>query len=230
MMAERPGKWDLKTEVLVVGSGGAALAAAILASDNGASVTVIERSDKVGGTTSDSGGLTWVPQHHLMAEKGASDSREEALTYCRAVTKGRVSDQLLETYVDTVPEMARYMEEHTPLKYESTSYPDYHPEFEGGHGPEASRSLGPLLFNKNDLGEAAPTLRGNRNPGIPMLFSELEKWEAGTKIHQVPFDVIGERMEEGLEGFGAALVGHLYKGIVARGFRPGANQKNNRSN
>ncbi|MBW1850656.1 MAG: FAD-dependent oxidoreductase [Deltaproteobacteria bacterium] len=225
MMAVKPDKWDLETGVLIVGSGGAALAAAILAHDNGASVTVIERSDKVGGTTSDSGGLTWVPQHHLMAEKGASDSREEALKYCKAVTKGRVSDPLVETYVDTVPEMARYMEEHTPLKYESTSYPDYHPEFEGGHTAEASRSLGPLLFNKNDLGEAASTLRDNRNPGIPMLFSELEKWEAGTKIHQVPFDVIGERMEEGLVGFGAALVGHLYKGLLDRGIEPVLNTR-----
>ncbi len=31
MMAGKPGKWDLETEVLIVGSGGAALAAAILA-------------------------------------------------------------------------------------------------------------------------------------------------------------------------------------------------------
>ena len=50
-MAGKPGKWDLETEVLVVGSGGAAMAAAILAHDNGANVTVIERSDKVGGTS-----------------------------------------------------------------------------------------------------------------------------------------------------------------------------------
>jgi len=224
-MAEKPNKWDLETDVLVVGSGGAALAAAILAHDNGARVIMIERSDKVGGTTADSGGLTWVPQHHLMAERGGSDSRQEALTYCKTLAKGRVADELLETYVDMAPLMARYMEEHTPLKYETTSYPDYHPEFEGGHTAESSRSLGPVLFNKNDLGEATSNLRSNRNPGIPMLFSELEKWEAGTKINQVPFDVIAERMEQGLAGFGEALVGHLYKGCLDRGIEPMLNTR-----
>ena len=122
-MAEKPEKWDLETEVLVVGSGGGALSAAILAHDNAAKVTVIERSDKVGGTTADSGGLLWVPQHHLMDAKGASDSRDDALKYCKALAKGRSSDELVEKYVDTAPEMAKYMEDHTPLKYEATSYP-----------------------------------------------------------------------------------------------------------
>jgi len=224
-MTEKPSKWDLETEVLVVGSGGGALTAAILAHDNRAKVMVIEKSDKVGGTTSDSGGLMWIPRHHLMAARGASDSRDEALNYCKKMAKGRVADELVEKYVDTAPEMARYMEENTPLEYEATSYPDYHPEFEGGHTDEGSRSLGPVLFNKNDLGEAAVNLRGNRNPGIPMLFSELEKWEAGTKIHQVPFDVIAERMEAGLAGFGEALMGHLYKGCLDRGIEPMLNTR-----
>ena len=35
-MSQKPEKWDLKTEVLVVGSGGAGLTAAIAAHDKGA--------------------------------------------------------------------------------------------------------------------------------------------------------------------------------------------------
>ncbi len=56
-MASRVTKWDMETDVVVMGSGGAGLTAAIMAADQGARVVVIERSNKVGGTTAVSGGI-----------------------------------------------------------------------------------------------------------------------------------------------------------------------------
>ncbi len=215
-----PDKWDRETDVLVVGTGGAGLTAAILAHDKHAKVIVIERSDKVGGTTADSGGLLWIPNNHIMKEMDYNDSREEALAYCMTLTKGRASDELVETYVDTAPEMAKYLEDHTPLKLETTSYPDYHPEVEGGHTGDSPRSLGPALFDKNDLGDSRPNLRLSRFMPLPMTFTENYEWQAISKPHQVPFDVISQRMEAGLSGFGEALMGYLYKGCLDRGIEP----------
>ncbi|MBI5895293.1 MAG: FAD-dependent oxidoreductase, partial [Desulfobacterales bacterium] len=43
-------QWDLETDVVVVGSGGGAFTAAILARDHDARVAILERTDKVGGT------------------------------------------------------------------------------------------------------------------------------------------------------------------------------------
>jgi len=96
-MTLKPKNWDLETDVLVVGTGGAGLTAAVLACDNGANVVVIEKSDKVGGTTAVSGAGIWVPNSHLMAEKGWSDSRDDALKYCKTLVGGRVDDVLVET-------------------------------------------------------------------------------------------------------------------------------------
>ncbi|MGV8083406.1 MAG: FAD-dependent oxidoreductase [Coriobacteriia bacterium] len=51
------GNWDQTADVVIIGGGGSGLAAAIEASDNGASVLVIEKDAKTGGTTSLSGGV-----------------------------------------------------------------------------------------------------------------------------------------------------------------------------
>jgi len=216
-MTLKPKNWDLETDVLVVGTGGAGLTAAVLACDNGANVVVIEKSDKVGGTTAVSGAGIWVPNSHLMAEKGWSDSRDDALKYCKTLVGGRVDDELVETYVDTAPEMIKYLEEHTPLRMECPAMPDYHPELEGAHTKEAPRTLSPLLFDKNELGEAQSNLRLNPFTGIPVTLCEMLEWETLGKPFQIPFDLITERMNEGLAGLGESLIGSLYKGCLDRG-------------
>ncbi len=218
-MAEKPEKWDLETEVIAVGTGGAGLTAAILAHDTGAKVSVIERTNKVGGTTAVSGGGIWIPLNHHMEEKGYKDDREGVLKYCKTLVRDRSPNELVETFVNTGSEMLKYMEEHTPVKFEATKMPDYHMEVEGAN---TGRTLGPLLFNINDLGESAPNLRRSPliNASIPMTFADLEAWEAFTKPHQIPFDVISERMEAGLLGFGESLIAALYKGCLDRGIEP----------
>lgn len=50
-------KWDKEADVVIVGGGGTGLAAAIEAADAGASVLILEKAAKTGGTTSLSGGV-----------------------------------------------------------------------------------------------------------------------------------------------------------------------------
>jgi len=224
-MATKPEKWDLETDVLVMGTGGGGLTAAIMAHDMGAKVTVIERSDKVGGTTAISGGGIWVPCNHHMAEKDLSDSREDALTYCKALTKNRAADELLEAYLDTGPEMVRYLEANTPLRMECAAFPDYHPEMPGAHNGEASRTLGPHIYSTNELGDAAIHFRPNPIMALPMSYPEMDKWCTLSKPYQIPFDVIQERMEAGFIGLGGALMAPLYKACLDRGIEPMLNTR-----
>ena len=67
-------------DVVVLGSGAAGLTAAVIAAQNGASVVVLEKGDKIGGTSAWSGGQVWIPNNPHMAEHGIEDSRENALT------------------------------------------------------------------------------------------------------------------------------------------------------
>ena len=140
-MVAKARNWDHQADVVVVGSGAAGMTAAILAHDHGAKVVIIERTDKVGGTTAVSGGGIWVPLNHHMHEVKIDDSREEALAYCKALAMGKVDQELIETFVDTAATMIRYIEEHTSLKFGAMTAPDYQPEVEGGKlGGRSNRS------------------------------------------------------------------------------------------
>jgi succinate dehydrogenase/fumarate reductase flavoprotein subunit len=62
-------KWDLEADVVVLGSGGAAMTAAIAAHDFGAKdVVILEKTGMVGGTTAMSGGMLWIPGNHHQIE------------------------------------------------------------------------------------------------------------------------------------------------------------------
>src|SRR6185437_13782430 len=73
--------FDGAADVVVVGTGAAGLAAAVAAAARGASVVVLESADHPGGTTAKSGGTAWIPNNHLMRDRGVADDRSAALRY-----------------------------------------------------------------------------------------------------------------------------------------------------
>src|SRR4051794_6749143 len=139
-------------DVIVLGTGGAGLTAAITAAELGARVGLFEKGDTVGGTTVYSGGMIWIPLNmHEPAEKG--DSREKALAYLRALSNDTISDAMAEQYIDKGPEMVKWLDERTPVKFRAVpDFPDYHPEQEGGLAA-GGRSLETELFPYGELGE-----------------------------------------------------------------------------
>jgi succinate dehydrogenase/fumarate reductase flavoprotein subunit len=207
---------DIDADVVVVGSGGAGLTAAILAHDHGARVVVIERSDKIGGTTAVSGGAIWVPCNDHMAQAGATDSRDEALAYCKTLTAGGAPDDLVETFVNTAHEALRYIEEHTALELRVWSMPDYHMSVQGAK--MAGRSLEPALFDKRRLGPWESKLRPAPLFLLPVTLQEATfTYQATLRPQNLPSDLIIQRMEAGLVASGNALVAALLLACIDRG-------------
>jgi len=203
-------------EVVIVGSGGAALVAAIRAHDGGARVRVLERSGFVGGTTAVSGGGIWIPSNDHMPEVGASDTREDALTYCLRLADGRARPGLVETFVDRGAGVMRWLEANTPLRLQAMTWPDYHPEFAGARS--SGRMLEPRLHDRTRCGEWAGRIRPAPVLSVPITLQESTvDWKPAYFPERLDMAMIAERMQQGLVACGQALIAALLEGCLERG-------------
>lgn len=203
-------EWNEVVDVIVLGSGGAALTAATSAHDHGANVLVLEKSAEIGGTTAMSGGVPWIPLNHYMEEEGIKDSKKDALTYIKRLTNGKEPDpELIDVYLDKGKEMIKYLHDHTPVKFAvPKAYGDYYANLPGGI--VEGRSLDPLPFELTQLGDVADKIR--RNP----IFPPLTLAEGGADKDTIDFSVMAERMENNITTMGRALIGSLVKGLLDR--------------
>ncbi len=74
-------RWAVETDILVIGSGAAAMAAAIAITQAGGKAMLVEKSAIAGGTSAKSAGAYWIPNSHLLRAKGATDPKEEVVRY-----------------------------------------------------------------------------------------------------------------------------------------------------
>ena len=146
-------------DVVVVGSGNGGMTAAITAHDQGLSVLIIEKSNLFGGTSATSGGGVWIPNNRYALEQNADDSIEDARAYIKHVSpEGKISSNLIETYLEKGPEMIDYLHENSQVRYQSLEhYPDYFPDDPGGK--TGHRSMEPEPINGNLLKDDFSKLR-----------------------------------------------------------------------
>lgn len=127
-------KFDHTVDVLVVGSGGGGMTAALAADAFGLDTLIVEKSAHFGGSTALSGGGIWVPGAPAQRKAGYVPDPDGVVEYLRQITGGLVSDARLRQYVDTAPEMMEFLEKRSPwFQFVwKPGYADYYPELPGG--------------------------------------------------------------------------------------------------
>ena len=187
-------------DVVVVGSGAAGLMAALSAADRGARVLVVEAESLVGGTSAISGGAVWVPNHRYSYKAlRASDSPEQARTYLLGQGRDRSLDpDIIDAFIATAPEVARFVEEQTYLSWIPVVWPDYTSDIPGA---SSFRSLFPGPFPPEVLGSAKTVVRPPKKSG--MARNPLPLW----LLNEI----------EGVWLGGYAMIGAFLEGCLRRG-------------
>ena len=202
-------------DVVVLGSGAAALAAAVSASGHGAeTIGIFEKATVIGGTSAMSGGMIWIPRNHHMENQQLNDSREMALEYLDSLSHDRMRTDLLEAYVDVGPIMVQWFENNSEVIFEIVeNFPDYHPENPGGN-QTGGRSLECPLFPFDELGEWADRISQSRQMSPFLLMNETTLGRG--PLDTAPKEVLKLRSEKNLRGCGQALIGRLVKSCSDR--------------
>ncbi|MEO0056612.1 MAG: hypothetical protein RIT17_42 [Pseudomonadota bacterium] len=205
-----------QVDVIILGTGAAGMAAALAAHEAGAKVALIERWDRVGGTSAISGGVIWVADNPRMRAAGMADSRAEALAYFRSLDHGDLVEETLEAFVDKGPEALAFLEDAGALSVSVLpGYPDYYLDRPGAK-PQGSRALDHDLFALGELGEWAAKIYAIEEPK-PLMLRETP---LGGATGMPPMEVLGQRMAARQCGFGQAMVARMLKACLLRGIEP----------
>ncbi|WP_319025007.1 FAD-dependent oxidoreductase [Nisaea nitritireducens] len=154
----RFGKADLSQDydVIVLGAGAGGMTAAVVAANEGLNVLLLEKTNRLGGTTALSGGMVWAP--NSAPGTTAVDTVAEARTYLDSVIGILPGATLRQTFLERAPEAIDYLGRNTAVQLAPLAfYPDYYPDLPGA--TLKGRVLEPLPFDGCSLGEAFALLR-----------------------------------------------------------------------
>ena len=140
-----------EVDVVVVGSGGAGMTAALAAAHQGLQTLVVESSPWFGGSTSRSGGGVWIPNNYALEAAGRGNPPQESRDYLYAIVGDVVPRERIDAFLEHGPEALAFVRDHSAARFVWVpEYSDYYPEAPGGqaHG----RSVEPVPVDGRILG------------------------------------------------------------------------------
>jgi len=145
--------WDHSVDLLIAGSGGGGMVAALAALDSGIDPLVIEKQALVGGATGLSGGMVWLPNNPLMRADGIPDSHEDGLAYFDDVVGdigAASSPARREMFLTAGYEMINFLIRKGIRFVRCPGWSDYYPNHKGGN--EAGRAIEGVPYDAAALG------------------------------------------------------------------------------
>ena len=168
--------WDASVDLLIAGSGGGGMVAALAALDAGIEPLVVEKQNLVGGSTGMSGGMVWLPNNPLMRADGIPDTHEDGLAYFDDVVGdiGEASSTARrETFLTAGNEMLNLLVRKGVRLVRCPGWSDYYPNHKGGNA--AGRSVEGVPYDAAALGDWSDKVQPSmaKNYGFVVKTNEL---------------------------------------------------------
>lgn len=149
-------EFEAEFDVVVVGSGIAALFGAAAAASRGLSTCLVEKTERFGGTSAYSGGAVWLPGNAVLARDGLVDSVERGRTYFRAVVGDRTDRELQDAFLHTGPRVVDFLQDELGIQTRFQAFPDY---FDAPGRQESGRSIYPKPVKAAEVGDRVADIR-----------------------------------------------------------------------
>lgn len=228
MALPSPESFDLQDEYdfVIVGSGGGSMVAAIYAKLAGLNPVILEKREKIGGSTGFSGGVWWVPNNHVIKRHGVEDTRELAERYFAAtvdfVGKGTTPARR-KAFLDEAPEMIRFLEEQG-MEFEfPDGWSDYYDERDGGQPRGRSLTAAPFDLRKlgpwQDLVSRSATFDGIPFPSVRLIRMLMLRrtWSAKSILIQLAFAIAKNKiLGRRIVAHGGAIQGRMLEMTLKR--------------
>lgn len=217
--------WDKSVDLLIAGSGGGGMVAALAAIDAGLEPLVLEKQDLVGGSTGMSGGMVWLPNNPLMQADGISDSHEDGLAYFDDVVGDIGAASSLarrEAFLTAGSEMLTFLQRKGVRLIRCPGWTDYYPNHKGGN--ESGRAVEGIPFDAAALGAWSDRVQPSmaKNYGFVLTTNELRSvqyfnrspraFAVATRVF-LRTNFAKLRRREVLTN-GASLIGQLLKSMI----------------
>jgi len=223
-------RWDDEYDLVVLGAGAGGMTAALVGATEGLRTLLVEKTDRIGGTTARSGGALWIPDSPQQRKAGTWGDAEDAHRYLDALVGDRTERSLREAFIAAGKQMVEYLDRHTDVRFElSPNEFDYRPELPGA---SAARVLRPLPFDGRTLGAQfgrvgfpLPELMlfGGMmvtRPEVARLLQVRTSWKSFAFAAALTARYIGDRLryKRGTRlVLGNALAARLFKNLLTRG-------------
>jgi 3-oxosteroid 1-dehydrogenase len=203
-------------DIVIVGSGGGGLTAALVATSLGASAIVLEKGATIGGTFAYSTGLAWIPDNRHMKAAGLDDSVEEACAHIRSLSGGRHEEALLQAFVANSSKTIAFLEDRCGVPFEMPdNFPDYYSELEGGKvaGRHLSAPIFPAKEHLSDDWRAKLT-NSPYYAMVPASWKEIQGWGGFGTVATWDWAMLAQRIRDDYRAFGSSVSGYMLASLL----------------
>lgn len=210
-------RWDEEVDLVCVGSGIGGCAAAVAGAELGLKVVLLEKSSKLGGTTTWSYGIVWVGNSHLARAQGIEDSEAETRAYLDYLGGGRNDPSVTASFVEHSPQALNFFAKAVAVPfYVVEGLPDHYYPLGAGSKPKG-RSHQVQPFSAASLGPWQKRLELTPYGHGRVTFEEMAVWGGRAGYRQWDHAVIAEREAKDIRTFGGGLAGYFLKAVLDRG-------------